>query len=157
MIAPREEHFWTKLREALGNPESLARAEYDEAKSRQSHRDELLPVLEDIFVGRDSTDWLETLLAAGVPAAPVNRMPAVFDDPNVAARNMIRSFAVGDTTMHAVGNAIKIVGEDEGEAGPPPTLGHDTDDILRSLLGYDDPAIERLRASGALGQTVTSA
>ena len=157
VIAPREEHFWTKLREALGNPESLARAEYDEAKSRQSHRDELLPVLEDIFAGRDSSDWLETLLAAGVPAAPVNRMPAVFDDPNVAARNMVRSFAVGDTTMHAVGNAIKIVGEDEGEAGPPPTLGHDTDDILRSLLGYDDPAIERLRASGALGQTVTSA
>lgn len=151
VVAPREEHFWTKLRHALGDPASLARPEFDEAKSRQAHRDELLPELEAIFAQRDSGEWLEVLQAAGVPAAPVNRMPAVFDDPHVAARQMIRSFPMGDATIRAVGNAIKVVGRDEPAATAPPSLGGDTDDVLRSILGYDDRTIERLRASGALG------
>jgi crotonobetainyl-CoA:carnitine CoA-transferase CaiB-like acyl-CoA transferase len=154
VVAPREEHFWTKLRTALGDPPDLARAEFDEARSRQAHRDELLPLLESIFEGQSSTAWLETLREAGVPAAPVNRMPAMFDDPNVAARGMIRSFPVGDQEVRAVGNAIKVVGEAESESGPPPALGSDTDDVLRSLLGYEEARIDDLRAAGVFGEAV---
>jgi len=154
VVAPREEHFWTKLREALGDPDVLAREEFDDARSRQSHRDELLPLLEDIFAGRESTEWLPALQAAGVPAAPVNRMPAVFDDPNVEARNMIRSFPMGDETIHAVGNAIKVAGQEEPAAVPPPTLGGDTETVLRSLLGYEDADIERLRDAGVFGEAM---
>ncbi len=156
VVAPREEHFWDKLREALGSPQELARPEFDEAKSRQAHREELLPLLEAIFERRDSKEWLEALQAAGVPTAPVNRMPAVFDDPNVAARKMIRSFPMGDDMVHAVGNAIKIAGHEESEPRPPPTLGGDTDAVLRSILGYDDAEIERLRGAGVLGQTAAT-
>jgi crotonobetainyl-CoA:carnitine CoA-transferase CaiB-like acyl-CoA transferase len=155
VVAPREEHFWTKLRSALGDPLELARAEFDEARSRQVHRDELLPLLESIFVGRTSTAWLETLREAGVPAAPVNRMPEMFDDPNVAARGMIRSFPLGDQEVRAVGNAIKVVGEAERKASAPPVLGGDTDTILRSVLGYEASQIERLRAAGVFGADVT--
>ena len=53
----------------------------------------------------------------------MNRMPAVFDDPQVAARDMIRSFPLNGDTVHAVGNAIKVVGETERPATPPPALG----------------------------------
>ena len=151
VVAPREEHFWDKLREALGSPDELARPAFDEAKSRQAHREELLPLLEAIFQRRDSKEWLDALQAAGVPTAPVNRMPAVFEDPNVAARKMIRSFPVGDDTVHAVGNAIKIAGQEEPKPLPPPTLGGDTDAVLRSILGYEDAEIERLRRAGVLG------
>ena len=156
VVAPREEHFWDKLREALGSPDELARPEFDEAKSRQAHREELLPLLEAIFERRDSKEWLDVLQAAGVPTAPVNRMPAVFEDPNVAARKMIRSFPVGDDMVRAVGNAIKIAGQEESEPLPPPRLGGDTDAVLRSILGYDDAEIERLRRAGVLGETVAT-
>jgi formyl-CoA transferase len=81
-------------------------------------------------------------------------MPAVFDDPNVAERNMVRSFPVGDTTVRAVGNAIKIAGEVEPDPTPPPALGADTDTVLRSLLGYDDAMMQRLREAGVFGDTV---
>jgi CoA:oxalate CoA-transferase len=153
VVAPREEHFWIKLREALGNPEELASPAFDDAKSRQAHRDVLLPLLEGIFEGRDSSEWLVALQDAGVPTARVNRMPAVFDDPNVAARGMIRSFPVGDEVVRAVGNAIKIAGEEEPEPLSPPALGGDTEAILRSLLGYEDADIERLRRAGVFGDT----
>ena len=152
VVAPREEHFWAKLKEAVGDPPELARPEFDDAKSRQAHRGELLPLLESIFVRRGSDEWLDALQSAGVPVAPVNRMPAVFADPNVAARGMIRSFPIGDDMVHAVGNAIKVAGEKEPDPVAPPMLGGDTDSVLRSLLGYKDDDIERLRDSGALGE-----
>ena len=156
VVAPREEHFWAKLRSALGDPEELARPEFDEALSRQTHRDELLPILESIFERSDSRAWLETLQAAGVPAAPVNRMPAVFDDPNVAARGMVQSFAMGEGEVRAVGNAIKVIGSPEAPATAPPALGGDTDAVLRSLLDYDDDRIDRLRRDGVFGEAVVT-
>ena len=155
VVAPREEHFWAKLRTALGDPDELARPEFDDATSRQTHRDVLLPLLEGIFEGRDSAEWLRALHAAGVPTAPVNRMPEVFDDPNVAVRGMIRSFPVDGTMVHAIGNAIKIAGEAEPEPAPPPTLGGDTETVLRSI-GYDDAHIERLRDAGVFGEAVVA-
>jgi crotonobetainyl-CoA:carnitine CoA-transferase CaiB-like acyl-CoA transferase len=156
VVAPREEHFWTKLRAALGDPEGLARPEFDEARSRQSHREELLPLLEGIFARRDSREWLETLQAAGVPAAPVNRMPEVFDDPHVAARRMVRSFSLDDAPVKAVGNAIKVLGNEEPQAIAPPALGGDTEAVLRTVLGYDQARIERLRDAGVFGETVSA-
>ena len=156
VVAPREEHFWAKLRSALGDPEELARPEFDEALSRQTHRDELLPILESIFERSDSRAWLETLQAAGVPAAPMNRMPAVFDDPNVAARGMVQSFAMGEGEVRAVGNAIKVIGSPEAPATAPPALGGDTDAVLRSLLDYDDDRIDRLRRDGVFGEAVVT-
>jgi crotonobetainyl-CoA:carnitine CoA-transferase CaiB-like acyl-CoA transferase len=151
VVAPREEHFWTKLTAALGSPESLDRPEFAEARLRQTHRDELLPLLEEIFEGRDAGAWLADLQAAGVPAAPVNRMPAVFNDPQDIARDMIRSFPLNEETVYAVGNAIKVVGQPEHPATPPPALGADTQAVLRSLLGYDDGRMARLEADGVFG------
>ena len=141
---------------AMGDPASLARPEFDEARSRQAHRDELLPLLEEIFERENSDAWLDRLQAAGVPAAPVNRMPALFTDPNVEARQMIRSFAVGDDEVHAVGNAIKVVGEAEPRPQPPPETGADTEWVLRDLLGYDDERIAALRERGVVGEAVSA-
>jgi formyl-CoA transferase len=78
-------------------------------------------------------------------------MDAVFADPNVAARGMIRSFVVDDREIHAVGNAIKIRGVPEIPTTAPPLLGGDTDHIVREVLGYDEARIASLEAAGAFG------
>jgi CoA:oxalate CoA-transferase len=148
VVAPREEHFWTMLCEAVGHPELAQRPEFADARSRQAHRDELLPLLEKIFSSKEAGEWLEILQTAGVPSAPVNRMPAVFEDPNVSVRRMIRSFPVGDGVMRAVGNAIKIAGHAETPATPPPVLGGDTEEVLRSLLNYGPQRIAELEEAG---------
>jgi crotonobetainyl-CoA:carnitine CoA-transferase CaiB-like acyl-CoA transferase len=58
--------------------------------------------------------------------------------------------------MSAVGNAIKISGQTETDPLPPPILGGDTHEILRSLLGYDEARIATLEASGALGAILST-
>jgi len=156
VVAPREEHFWTMLCGALGVPELAERPEYADAKSRQAHRHELLPLLEEIFVQKDAAEWLDILQAAGVPTARVNRMPEVFEDPNVEARRMIQSFQTDAGVMHAVGNAIKVAGQLEDPATPPPKLGGDTQTILASLLRYEDDHISRLQEEGVFGNALAS-
>ncbi|HYG72787.1 MAG TPA: CaiB/BaiF CoA-transferase family protein, partial [Actinomycetota bacterium] len=151
VVAPREEHFWRKLCDALEAPELATDPAYADARSRQANRDVLLPRLEARFAERSSVEWLDRMRAAGVPAAPVNRMDAVFADPNVAARGMIRSFPVDGREVHAVGNAIKIRGVPEIAATAPPLLGGDTGQIVREVLGYDDARIAALEAAGAFG------
>ena len=151
VVAPREEHFWTRLCEALGAPELAIDPSFAEAKARQANRDLLLPRLEEIFRSRDAASWLRDLQAAGVPAAPVNRMREMFDDPHVAARGMIRSFAIDGHEVRAVGNAIKVEGEPEREGTAPPDLGQDTVGVLRSVLGYDEERIALLEAEGVFG------
>ena len=156
VVAPREEHFWTKLCHAIGAPELADRPEFADAKARQAHRHVLLPILEDIFVRRDAGEWLEILQATGVPTARVNRMPELFEDPNLAARGMIQSYPTDTGVVRAVGNAIKIAGQREVQATPPPKLGGDTEVILRSLLGYEASRIARLDKEGVFGDAMAS-
>ena len=151
VVAPREEHFWTRLCEALGAPDLATDPAFADAKARQANRDVLLPRLEEIFRRKHAAFWLRELQAAGVPAAPVNRMGDMFEDPHVRARTMIRSVPMDAREVRAVGNAIKVEGEAEREATPPPDLGQDTADVLRSVLGYDDDTIAVLEAKGVFG------
>jgi CoA:oxalate CoA-transferase len=151
VVAPREEHFWLKLCAVLGVDEITNRPEFADATSRQAHRDVLLPLLESTFGSRPSDYWLKALQDGGVPAAPVNRMPEMFSDKHIAVRRMVKSFDMAGQQMRAVGNAIKIVGQDEPVVAPPPTLGGDTEELLRSLLGYPQEEIEALAAAGAFG------
>jgi crotonobetainyl-CoA:carnitine CoA-transferase CaiB-like acyl-CoA transferase len=151
VVAPREEHFWRKLCDALGVPELSDDPDFARAEARQANRVRLVPILERIFRGRDAASWLETLRGAGVPAAPVNRMPEVFADPNIEARGMVRTFEVDGRAIRAVGNAIKVEGRPEPPAAAPPRLGGDTEEILRSVLGYDDRRAGELAAAGAFG------
>jgi CoA:oxalate CoA-transferase len=156
VVAPREEHFWAKLCTALGVPELAERSEYADARSRQAYRHELLPILEEIFLRRDSDEWLGILRTAGVPTARVNRMPDVFADPNVEARRMIQSFETDAGVMSAVGNAIKVADRPDAAASPPPKLGGDTRTILESLLGYESAQIARLEQEGVFGTALAS-
>ena len=151
VVAPREEHFWSKFCAVLGVDEITNKPEFADAKSRQAHRSELLPLLESIIKTRPSRQWLAMLQDGGVPVAPVNRMPEMFSDKHIEVRNMIKSFVQNGREMRAVGNAIKVVGAAEPETAAPPTLGGDVSDVLSRVLGYSQEQIEKLAATGAFG------
>jgi crotonobetainyl-CoA:carnitine CoA-transferase CaiB-like acyl-CoA transferase len=150
VVAPREEHFWQKLTQALGRPELGTRPEFADAKSRQAHRNELLPLLESFFAAKTAQEWLGVLRAAGVPAALVNTLSQVFDDPHIAARNMVRDHE-GTGDVSAVGNALKIEGRPDPPMQPAPALGEDTLDVARSVLGYGEERVRELMSEGAFG------
>ena len=48
------------------------------------------------------------------------------------------------------GNPVKLSGAAPTEWTAPPTLGRDTDRVLREIMGYEDAKVAALRAAGAV-------
>src|SRR5262245_40691378 len=56
---------------------------------RRAHGDNLLPILDRVFVSRTTHDWLDVLHVAGVPCALVNSVSQARADEQTLARGMV--------------------------------------------------------------------
>jgi len=119
------EHFWPKFCTALGMPELINR--YPTNGDRIAARSELVPILEDRLRKRSTSEWVDTLIAAGVPVGPFNTIDQVLADPQVRHRGMV----VSDGQHTIIGNPIKTAAHDTFT--PAPRLGEHTDEILGPL------------------------
>ena len=118
---------------------------------RVTHREDLIPQLQAIFRTRTTDQWMEALLAANIPASPINDIPTVFADPQVQHRGMAQTIhhpQAGDMTL--LGPVPKLSHTPADIRTPPPSLGQDTETILRTLLDMDDDTIARLRDQGII-------
>jgi crotonobetainyl-CoA:carnitine CoA-transferase CaiB-like acyl-CoA transferase len=96
---------------------------------------------------RNVAEIVAALLDAGVPVAPVNRIPEVAKDPHLWAREMlVKSPDAVAGEMHLPGVTVKM-SQTPGQWGPVPTPGQHTDELLRRLLGYDNGTLAELRAA----------
>jgi crotonobetainyl-CoA:carnitine CoA-transferase CaiB-like acyl-CoA transferase len=101
---------------------------------------------------RSTIEVAEALAGAGIAAAPVFEAADVIADPHVAARDMLVAIPTPDGgDVLTAGNPVKLSAVSEGPDTAPPTLGQDTDEVLRTELGLDDAELEQLRADGVIG------
>jgi len=89
VVACASDAFWPRLCEALDRPDLLADDRFGTNEKRVRNRDALDPELDAAFADLTTQDALDRLDEHGVPASPVRDMAEVFDDPQLAARNMI--------------------------------------------------------------------
>jgi crotonobetainyl-CoA:carnitine CoA-transferase CaiB-like acyl-CoA transferase len=116
---------------------------------RVAHRHLLIPMLESIFRTRPANDWVEQFVAHGIPAGAINSVTTALNDPHVRERDMIRETTLSNgETLPYVASPLQPPGD---VRYPPPALGEHTDEILQSVLGYDDTQIENLRHTKAVG------
>jgi crotonobetainyl-CoA:carnitine CoA-transferase CaiB-like acyl-CoA transferase len=118
---------------------------------RVENRAALIPVLEPIFHEKTAAEWLELLLMAGVPASPINDIPAVFDDPQVIGRELVQSVTLDNGTDIDLLGPVPKMSETPGTIRrPPPALGQHSEEILREVLNFDAGRIQSLREGGIL-------
>lgn len=101
---------------------------------RAQNRDALIPLLQDIFLSRETGDWLAILRGAGIPSAPINSVSQALKDEQLAARGLVWECA------HPTAGDIRLVGSpmhfSETPARlykAPPTLGEDNERILNEM------------------------
>lgn len=133
------------LAAALGDPGLADDPRFASNRDRVLHRDALLALLEPRFAVRPRAEWLDALARADVPAAPVNSIAEVFDDPQVQFRQLVAEVdhpTVGPLRM--VGPPVEMSDSPTSVRRPPPLLGEHTREILSKDLGLDAAAIQAL-------------
>ncbi|HEY2795162.1 MAG TPA: CaiB/BaiF CoA-transferase family protein [Micromonosporaceae bacterium] len=142
------EKFWPLLAGALEREDLLADERFATGAERTRHRTELRAVLAPEFRHEPAAVWVERLLAAGVPCAPINRVSDLPDDELVQASGGIREVPDQD------GIAVPVMAypatysvSPSGPFRPAPRAGEDTETVLRSM-DFSEEQIESLRADG---------
>src|SRR6185295_3213625 len=120
-------------------------------RQRVTQYDAVRPLIAAALRRHPRQYWIERLTAAGVPCGSVRDLQEVFDDPQLAAREMIAALehpAAGPVKL--LGIPVKLSETPGAVRTPPPRLGEHTDAVLQSDLGFDAGAIARLRAAGVI-------
>jgi crotonobetainyl-CoA:carnitine CoA-transferase CaiB-like acyl-CoA transferase len=139
-------------------PEWAADPRFARNADRVRHRATLVPMVERVMRTRTQRDWLAALESAGVPCGPINRLDAVFADPQVVARGLRLELPhplAGRVPL--VGPPVKLSATPLLPERAPPLLGEHTASVLRERLGLDAAAIADLTARGIVGMRMISA
>ena len=90
------------------------------------------------------------VLGGVVPCAPVLDVREALTNPFVTESHRIQPLEGNDgVPFSLLASPVRCPGE-EPPNRPGPKLGADTDDVLRSLPGYDDDRIAALRRDGVI-------
>ena len=142
--------FWLGLFDVVGKPEWGEDARFNNRKGRTENYDALVEQLAPIFRSGRRDDWLRRLIEKDVPAAPINTLDEVFDDPQVREYDFpveVEHPKMGK--MKLIGNAVDMSRTPPSIERPPPVLGEHTEEILISL-DYDGERIASLREKGVI-------
>ena len=121
-------------------------------QDRIRNRDALVPLLADMVSRRTQQAWIDGMESAGVPCGPINDLRQVFENPQVQERGMRIEIERPDAgPIPLVANPVKASRTPPAYRLPPPRLGEHTDNVLASVLGWDDTRIAAARAAGAIG------
>lgn len=123
----------------------------------QEYAARLVQQAEALFRARTSEEWLATLEAAGVPAAPVLFTEELLEDPQVLANDLVVELEhalMGPVRM--VGTPIQMSVTPLRVQGASPALGQHNDEVLASL-GYSAQQIDALRQAGVIGASFADA
>lgn len=140
-----------RLCTAVDRPEWAVDERFRSNPQRVAHRDQLIPLLQELFLTRPAVTWLALLRAANIPCAAINDIPAALADPQVAAREMLQQVAhpsAGLLTL--IGPVPKLSRTPAAIRRPPPRHGQHTAEILAEL-GYSEEEERELRQRGVIG------
>ncbi|MGZ0190238.1 MAG: CaiB/BaiF CoA transferase family protein [Alphaproteobacteria bacterium] len=133
-----------RLVDALGAPELAEDPRFTDNSDRSENRVALKAALEAKLQGHACDALAIELLQKGVPAGPVNPIPAVMEHPHTLHRQM----RVGDGQgYNALGVQAKLSRTPGSVRRAPPTYGQDTRDILAEA-GFGDTEIDGLIDDG---------
>jgi formyl-CoA transferase len=129
----------------------LEDARYHDHLSRYAIIEEVDGIVGGWAAHRTREELVETLIAHGIPCAPVRTIAEVAADPELAQRGLVRDGEFDGQPIKVLGSAIKLSGVVAGEETTRVSqLGQDTADLLGGL-GIGETEILSLRRDGVIG------
>lgn len=146
-IGANSQSIFPRLARAMGQPNLSTDERFHDNESRVAHVDELDNLIADWTRQSDMSVLLEQLTEAEVPSGPVMNIADIAADEQFQSRNMIQevfSETHGQVRMNGIVPKLKTHSGALRHDGN--SLGHDTNEVLRTLLGRSEEEIEQLRS-----------
>ena len=136
---------------ALAVPELAADPRLAGNIGRVQHRADLEAALNAAIARRPVAHWLERLDAEGVPAAPLQKVSQLLQDPQFAACDLLQSVpGAGPESPRVPRLPLRFDGGAPAVQTAAPALGGGAGAVL-AAAGLTSPEIAALRAAGVLG------
>lgn len=129
-LAALEPKFWREFCTVIGREELVDEHMSSDAAVREALEDEL----RDLFGARSREEWRERFEGTEVPFGVVNTPTEALSDPQITARELVRTGPAGRSVPHPVFPVEAATGLDD-ELVEYPAHGEHTDEVLEEL-GY---------------------
>ncbi len=151
ILAVGNDGQWRQFCKAAERLDLLDDVRFATNPGRVEHREILVPMVASIVKGQSRAEWERRLSAANVPHAPVWDYAQLFADPDIAERGMKVTVRGPDgMPVDLLGSPFHIGGSPPTTPTVPPTLGQDTDAVLRELIGLAPEEIALLRGRNVI-------
>jgi formyl-CoA transferase len=142
--------IWDPLLHAMGRDDLIGDPRYSTPAARLERLDEVYALVEAWAMQYTKFEVMETLNAIDVPCGPVLDTADLIVDAHLKAREMIVEVPHPQRgAFTTVGCPLKL-SDSPVEITSSPLLGEHTEDILRTVMGYDKDEVEKLRQEGVV-------
>ncbi|GAA2001254.1 CaiB/BaiF CoA transferase family protein [Microbacterium ulmi] len=149
-ITSANDDMWHRCAAGLGIPEAGTDPRFATLKDRYANRTDLVELLRSTTVRFTSAEVLERMEKAGVPCVPVNDIPDIASDPILEEIDAYVDMpAPGGRVARLIQTPLEFSDTPVTARLAPPALAAHTDAVLAEA-GYDEQAVQELRAVGAI-------
>jgi crotonobetainyl-CoA:carnitine CoA-transferase CaiB-like acyl-CoA transferase len=142
-----EDRQWPTLARCLGREDLVTDARFETKKERHARSLELIRIFDETFATKDLAEWRKILDGNGLVFGVVGILDDIPTDQQMIDNEVLVPFE--NDTMMTISSPIWVDGSKKVQPRKPPAIGEHSDEILRNA-GYDEVAIGKLRASGAV-------
>ncbi len=131
----------------LGFEDWLTNPDFNTADARDKHKDQVIARIQSYCINKDKYEVTAELSKFGIPVGPVMSTKEIMDDPTLYDGNTLVKINQGGKIGEFVTVGVPFTMSNyQPTYGPCPTLGGDTDDVLKAY-GFTDQEIAEFAAN----------
>lgn len=150
MVGVGNDEQFDRFCRVIGLTELLDEPAFKTNPLRIRHRQALRERIAERMKVHTAHHWVAVLSDTGIPAAPINDMRQMFEDPQVRHRDLVVTMPHGRGVDVPTLRSPLRMSRTQVSYRSPPILGAQTEEVLREVLGRTPAQIRALIEDGAV-------
>ncbi|RYF45608.1 MAG: CoA transferase [Comamonadaceae bacterium] len=144
VVTANTPRMWENMCTAMGLPDLLDDPRFFDGARRLENKDALWEILEARFAETPADVWVQKLVEANVPVAPIRDVVEALSDARTAGNDSLVEIANDSGSFENVATPIRFSDTPDAPRRYPPRLGEHTRTILLDRLRFDSDTFDKL-------------